>query len=865
MKSTILAILILLGFNVSAQISEGGMPYSSSNHLKSQAKTPEYKLKKLNTSTLNSEDSKNPTPYRYSIFEDAAINIKNGSSEVINNPQGTIWKYVISSPQAHSIQLEFDTFLIPKGAKLFIYNQDYSTIYGAFTSKNVQSDYKFIIADFPGQSLTIEYFEPINAEFKGVVIVGKIGQAYKDVLNQEMKDEATNYIDINCDEGIEWQTEKHAVCKITFRVGRSGYLCSGALINNTQNDGTPYFLTASHCISDSAAAKTVVAYFNFEKKTCNGVTESYKTLIGSNLATTGSKSDYTLLLLSSSPSSGLLPYFAGWDISNYQDDLNVSIHHPEGLEKKISIDNDKITTYDYQISWDEGETTPPSTHWLVNFDKGLTNTGSSGSPLFSKQKRIIGQLHGGGDAEEFYGKLNYSWTNSNAGYKTLKSFLDPKNTGTNVLNGYYPSTNPPDAFFTPEFSNVCLNSPIELKQNSAFSPSNNSWTISPATFKYLNNTGTNSVNPVIEFTETGSYNIKLNVANANGKDSLVIPNAVTAGNTINVGIYSGLNNSFCYNSFDSLVLTGTGANTYLWSLGDQIPAPFYFSETLNDTAILKAHRDVILDTTYQLNVMLIGKQGTCADTAKTNIEFIRISNDNIAEAIDIGLGTSIVYSNRCASVEENEPVPPFGTCTGQLSWCDEYGNGKNIVENSVWFKFKGPSTGKASLKSLGFDNEIAVYSANSYQDILLGNYTLLGANDDESSTESSPTIKDITVIPGKTYWVQVDGSGGGTEGSFTLTLTDKIITPTNEIYNNDNNIALFPQPAHESITIRNEKANKNIEVKIYNLSGQVLQEKTFYHLDGNALTLDIEGLAPGIYLLKIKNDDQISVLKFIKN
>jgi hypothetical protein len=263
--------------------------------------------------------------------------------------------------------------------------------------------------------------------------------------------------------------------------------------------------------------------------------------------------------------------------------------------------------------------------------------------------------------------------------------------------------------------------------------------------------------------------------------------------------------------------------------------------------------------------MLIGKQGTCADTAKTNIEFIRISNDNIAEAIDIGLGTSIVYSNRCASVEENEPVPPFGTCTGQLSWCDEYGNGKNIVENSVWFKFKGPSTGKASLKSLGFDNEIAVYSANSYQDILLGNYTLLGANDDESSTESSPTIKDITVIPGKTYWVQVDGSGGGTEGSFTLTLTDKIITPTNEIYNNDNNIALFPQPAHESITIRNEKANKNIEVKIYNLSGQVLQEKTFYHLDGNALTLDIEGLAPGIYILKIKNDDQISVLKFIKN
>lgn len=865
MKKLLFAILLSISFNIYAQISEGGMPYSSLIRLKSQTALPEYTLKKLSISSLTSEDSQNPTPYRYSFFEDVSINIKNGLSETITNPQGTIWRYSISSPLAYSLQLNFDTFLIPRGAKLFIYNNDYSVIYGAFTHENMQADKQFVIADFPGSNLIVEYFEPINPEFKGSVTINMIGQAYKDVLNNEMEGDASNYIDINCEEGLEWQTEKHAVCKITFRVGRSGYLCSGALLNNTQNDGTPYFLTANHCISDSAAAKTVVAYFNFEKKTCNGTTEQNKTLIGSNLATTGSKSDFTLLLLNNNPPASFLPLFAGWDISNYQDDSNIGIHHPQGLEKKISVDNDKITTYDFQLSWEGGVITPPSSHWRISFDKGQTNEGSSGGPLFSKQKRVIGQLHGGNDGEEFYGKLNYSWTSSNAGYRTLKSFLDPTNSGTTVLNSYYPATNPPDAFFIPELTTVCLNSPIELKQNSAFSPTTISWIISPATFKFLNNTSANSAAPIIEFTESASYNIRLNVSNSNGKDSLLLTNAISAGNTINVNI-SSPNNSLCYSTFDSLILTGYGANQYEWLLGESDQAPFYISKTQDDTVVVKSNSAVPLDTTYLLNVILKGLQGTCSDTADTIIEFIRISNDNIAEAIDIGLGTTLAYSNRCATIEENEPIPPYDSCTGQLSWCNEYETGENIIENSVWFKFKGPSSGKASIKSLGFDNEIAVYSANSYQDILLGNYTLLGANDDESSTEPSPVIKDITVIPGKTYWVQVDGSGGGSEGSFTLTLSDKIITPTNEIfYSSDNSITIFPQPANQSITIKGENINENTDISIYNLAGQLIKHNSIYMENSNELTIDIANLKPGMYLIKMKEESKISVLKFIKD
>lgn len=867
MKNIICLLLTALSINISAQISEGGLPYTINKpQLKSTAALPVYKLKSLNQSNLSEEDSQNLSPFRYSVYEDVNLDIKSGHAIELNEPEGTIWRYSVTSESAYSIQIVFETFLIPEGAKLFIYNNDYSRIYGAFTKNNVQEDHSFIIADFPGDALVIEYFEPKDAEFKGIVTIGKIGQAYKDILYQQYDAEATNYVDVNCDEGKDWQNEKHAVCKITFRIGRSGYLCSGALINNTLNDETPYFLTANHCIDDSAVARTLVAYFNYEKKICNGTLDNYKTISGSNLVTTGAKSDYTLLLLNNKPPSSYMPFYAGWDISDYQENMNVSIHHPEGLEKKISIDKDKISTYDYSISWDEGGTTPPFSHWLVNFETGVTAEGSSGGPLFSKQKRIIGQLHGGGENEEFYGKLSYSWNNNTSGYKPLKNYLDPTNSGLTILEAYVPSTNPPDAFFSKSFSAVCLNSPIEIKESSAFSPNSLKWTITPSTFRFVSNTNETSLNPVVEFTASNNYSIKLNVENANGKDSMQINNAITAGNSINVDLVSNSGGSLCFHTFDSIVFTGYGADTYTWSYENQTLEPFYFSKTDGDTAILKLLNNIQIDSTYTLLVKLKGNQGTCSDSTDQAIEFVKVLNDDIKNAIEIQLGTTQMFSNYCATIEDTEPVPPATSCTGVLSWCDEYGTGENIVENSVWFKFKGPATGKVSLTSQGFDNEIAVYEANSYQDVLNGSYTLLAANDDASDVNSTPSISSITVQPDKMYWIQVDGSGGGSEGNFTLTLSDQAITTSTDLLKEINgSFQLYPQPAQDILTIQSALFKEDFNMEIYSLTGKQMQKQTFYQNQNNELTIDVSSLNSGFYVIKFIIENKLYNVKFVKN
>ncbi len=175
------------------------------------------------------------------------------------------------------------------------------------------------------------------------------------------------------------------------------------------NDGTPYFLTANHCINTEAEASTITAYFNYEDASCL-VSSLYtaQSLTGASLKTTGESSDFTLLRFNDQVPPAYQPFFSGWDISGTAPLNSVCIHHPEGNKKKISVDNDPAISYEDTISWEGGTVTPAGSHWEVTFDEGATFSGSSGGPLFNESKRITGQLHGGRELD-YFGKLSFSW------------------------------------------------------------------------------------------------------------------------------------------------------------------------------------------------------------------------------------------------------------------------------------------------------------------------------------------------------------------------------------------------------------------------------------------------------------------------
>jgi lysyl endopeptidase len=101
---------------------------------------------------------------------------------------------------------------------------------------------------------------------------------------------------------------------------------------------------------------------------------------------------------------------------------------------KISQDNN------YPLVRSGGGVYNDATHWEVHWNQGITAGGSSGSPLFDNNRRIIGQLHGGASycstptAPDFYGSFDQSWTGGGTFSTQLSYWLDPSNSGAMTTN-----------------------------------------------------------------------------------------------------------------------------------------------------------------------------------------------------------------------------------------------------------------------------------------------------------------------------------------------------------------------------------------------------------------------------------------------
>ena len=225
--------------------------------------------------------------------------------------------------------------------------------------------------------------------------------------------------------------------------------CTGALINNTRNDLTPYFLTADHCGINSSNASSIVVYWNFENSTCrtpntsnsgangNGPITQFNS--GSIFRAARAESDFCLIELDDPVDPAFGPFYAGWDRSGENPMQTVGIHHPGVSEKRISFELDPTTTTTfYGNSVDQN-----ATHLRVaDWDFGTTEGGSSGSPLFDEAGRIIGQLHGGDAAcgnnlPDWYGRVSRSWQDGGSPSTQLSNWLDPDNTGALAIDGTY--------------------------------------------------------------------------------------------------------------------------------------------------------------------------------------------------------------------------------------------------------------------------------------------------------------------------------------------------------------------------------------------------------------------------------------------
>jgi V8-like Glu-specific endopeptidase len=338
--------------------------------------------------------------------------------------QGYTWSHRVTAPNAVSLNFGFTRFNLPEGAELNIYSTDRTQFIRSFTAADNNVNNQLWTPVIMSDDVTIELTVPAQSINEVELELGQVGQGFRTFGESTQKSGSCN-IDVACSESQGWEKEVNAVAVIS--TGGSAF-CTGFMVNNTKNDKTPFFMTAAHCRITASTAPSLVTYWNFQTSKCGGARDGKLTDFNTGAVhlATNSRSDSTLVKLNSQPRAEWNVAYAGWDASDAIGTSAVGIHHPNVDEKSISFENDPTVLASYGGSSSPGD----STHVrIIDWDKGTTEPGSSGSPLFDENHRVIGQLHGGGaacgnDLSDYYGRFHTSYKEAN-----FKKWLDSVNSG----------------------------------------------------------------------------------------------------------------------------------------------------------------------------------------------------------------------------------------------------------------------------------------------------------------------------------------------------------------------------------------------------------------------------------------------------
>jgi PKD repeat protein len=591
---------VFFAFSAFTQISEGGRPISfvqSSNQSLNPVEA--VVLAKPNVSMLLQEDLINDAlgkAYRVGALIQVNLSPMNSGTWSTLPDGSKIWQLQIKSRDALALGLYFsEEVVLPVGSKLFAFNANRSQVLGAFTSNTPRFQAMQMVE---GEVLTLEYHAPAHVLTYPNISINEITYFYRGVedfvndyrTTQAMK-AASCQVDVACTpERNGWEDQIRSVVHYTFNTGSGTFVCSAATINNTAQDCKPYILTAWHCGERTAGSSisTWVWYWNYQKTSCQPNQNSSNPSKGSQTMTGGqvrassgsgtlnnppgsnqvAGSDFYLVELNSAIPSTYNPYFAGWDRNNTGATSGVGIHHPAGSAKKISTFTSTLTNTSFNGG---GNGHFWRVVWAATTNgHGVTEGGSSGSPIFNQNKLIVGQLTGGSSAcnatnqPDVYGKLRSDWDlNGTTNTAQLKPWLDPTNSGVTTLAGTNMpcSPQPPVAEFVANQTNVLPGTTVIFTDQSSNSPTSWSWSVSPATgWAYANGTSATTQNPQITFNTIGQYTIALTATNAQGSNTNTKTNYIIVSNTVSHCAASATNSPAC-EEYISNVTIGTINNT----------------------------------------------------------------------------------------------------------------------------------------------------------------------------------------------------------------------------------------------------------------------------------------------------------------
>ena len=412
------------------------------------------------------------SPVQFAVLVPHAASTKNDGSWSVAAGVAT-WNYAVRVPTAISLSFHAANSSLPDSAVLVVRGAKTTTSYRARDVHQGELWSRIL----PGEALQIELTVAAVDRSKVALNIVSIQPGYRAIgpgvtdhpyYRQLKAQQSQASGNASCVTNYECQVTPSnappAAATVGMVVGNL-YQCTGTLINNVPGDNTPYLLTARHCETgklgggNPGAASSVTVYWDATTACGAALGSLYDpgVPIQTGARTVVEQQDAWLLLLDENPVVGDAQ-FVGFDASGGAIQGGYTIHHAEGFDKQFTGWFGKAAAVQQSNVLGVGYL---SNFWETVNAIGNIGPGSSGSGLIDQNSHLVGALTLGRQTNDPSGygscpvanpptpngtngvadftSLASVWsstadTTSTTGSATLKSILDPNNTGTVVTS-----------------------------------------------------------------------------------------------------------------------------------------------------------------------------------------------------------------------------------------------------------------------------------------------------------------------------------------------------------------------------------------------------------------------------------------------
>ncbi len=306
-------------------------------------------------------------------------------------PDGSrVWTIEIVLSDAIGVRVHFSEFDLPDGAQVSVAGDDEPQGPASY-GRGPLGRAEFWSPTVSGDRVLIELHLPSGVGREPVLAINSLNYVYREGPSVEAGGVAALLpceVDVSC--ANVPASARDSVGRLSFIRNDGSYVCTGALLNDSDpNTYAGYLLTANHCIDTQAVANTLEVTWFYQTNSCNGtLPSSFPKSHGGTLlrAASTNVSDFAFIRLADDPSDG--QRFSGWSAASPIIPNTVfGIHHPGGSYKRFS--GGFLPTLAFSPC-----TFALSNYLYLHWTSGTTEGGSSGSPLFDSNWRIVGQCYG---------------------------------------------------------------------------------------------------------------------------------------------------------------------------------------------------------------------------------------------------------------------------------------------------------------------------------------------------------------------------------------------------------------------------------------------------------------------------------------